>query len=404
MAKKTTWIVIFFIILLSCNQKSGLSLEKQQKILDDMTVEASIIYSKLQSRQGKSYLEFHDKYYDVKIKRIKTAIDDTKKFTLENKTEDEIRRMAYIAEIAKNEQLVVDTIKEDFRRFPESKTVDEVVLQYFNNAYLLEPSEVEKYVNFKMFSPGDELYCYAMLALGFSENANIRQAEIYFEKMNSHLETIISNPAEKGHLPLLYIEGLRSYIAYKTGKKVEAYNILAKAEKEFSGEQEQNALALFRKRLDILGSDAPELESRYWIGTEDKLNWAALKGKVVLLNFFTWDCDECNDDVPFLTRLLKEIKSKDFLLIGVTNFTGHYEHTEGISEEAEYQYMKDHYYKKKKIQWPVNMSRKSMDNYGIYSAPTYVLIDKAGRVQAGYFIFNFTCLRNKIRSLLKKTG
>jgi thiol-disulfide isomerase/thioredoxin len=402
MIKNIFRIFTLCIIIVSCNQNKQTTPEEQQKELTRMIVEADIIRSELADKSGNKYLAHHDKYYDMKYTWIKTAMKYARSFNLENKTEDEIRRMADIAKTAKNEQQVVDIIKEDFHRFPESKIVPDLVQMYFNHAYLLEPSEIERYVDFHMFAPGEELYYYTMLAFGFSELGMIAKAKEYVDKMNNLLAAIIADPVEKHTIPLLYIVGLHSYIAYRIGDKDEAYNIIEEAEKEFSGEDEKNHLSLYRNRLHILENNAVELESRHWIGTGKPLSLSALKGKVILLDFFTWECEPCTIDILFLKRLQEQINNEDFMIIGVTRYCGMYEHEKDISEQTEYEYMKKHYYKKRRITWPLCMNNASMSQYGIYTLPTYLLIDKEGIVRSGYYIYNFTYVKKKIDLLLEE--
>jgi len=103
---------------------------------------------------------------------------------------------------------------------------------------------------------------------------------------------------------------------------------------------------------------------------------------------------------PFLH--CQEQFKKNFKIVGVTQYTGSYEYEKNISELKEYQYLRDHYYIKRKLKWPVSITRNdSMDDYGISSFPVYILIDKEGIVRDGYYISNFSYLKKKIEMLLK---
>jgi len=402
MRKNVLWILLPGLIIISCNLQKAVTPEEQQGVLDNLKVEAANAYNELHEKTGNDYLAQRDRYYALKHKWIKTAEGFTKTFTYDNRTEDEIRRMSYIADIAKKEQLVADIIKIDFNRFPESVTVFDLVQRYFSNAYLIEPQEIEKYVNFKMFPKGEELYCYAMLSLGFSGLGNILKANEYFGKMNNLLAELIEDPNLRRTIPLLHIVSIRSLVAWRLGEPDLAYKYIEDAKKEFTRESEQLLLELYTNRLKVLGNRALSLGTQHWIGTKKPLNISTIKGKVILLDFFTWNCETCIINLPFLKRINNQIHNKDFMIIGVTEYLGRYENVENLSEEQEYNYMKNHFYKKRKISWPVSMSKISRYDYGINIAPTYILIDKAGVVRDGYFISNYTYLKNKIELLLKE--
>ena len=63
------------------------------------------------------------------------------------------------------------------------------------------------------------------------------------------------------------------------------------------------------------------------------------------------------------------------MIVGITQYTKSYEYDHNISEIQEYKYIRDHYYIKRKLKWPVSITRNDwMDDYGIGSFPTYILI------------------------------
>src|SRR2546421_4741436 len=62
---------------------------------------------------------------------------------------------------------------------------------------------------------------------------------------------------------------------------------------------------------------APELEGgRGWLNTDRPLTIAGLRGKVVLLDFWTYGCVNCMHVIPDL-RALEEKYSKQLVVIGV---------------------------------------------------------------------------------------
>jgi hypothetical protein len=403
MTRNILWLITFIVLIPgSCQQKEYRTIEKQGEKLEEMREKAVKIQESLQQKSGRDYLATKDRYYKAMNRRTGKAIEYLRRISLENRTMDELKKLIEIANIAHDEQYIISTVKTLFNRYPESKTERPLIQLYFSNAYLLEPGEVEKYVTISIFPPDDQLYCYFMLALGFAETRAFREAKVYYRIAATLLNSIVTDPALKNKIPLLYIVGLRTFILYRIGDMAEAYNIITAAYHDFPGDSSQHQLDVYQKRLHILGGKAPALVSDHVIGEGTRSKLLEQKGKVILLYFFTWDCQTCTTNLPFLFRLQERIDNDNFIIIGSTRYVGSYEHETGISENQEYEYMKEHYYKKRGLTWPVCISSTVMHDFGIDSVPTYILIDKAGIVQEGYYNANFSYLERTIRILLEE--
>jgi len=395
-------LFLFLLLIVACTPKEYTLLQNQLGELDKMKIQALKIMESLPNKKGKEYIIEHDKYYDIMLKRTNKAMQYLNKADPVNLSFNEIKNLAQIAVIAQDEQKIIDILKMIFNRFPESK-IDKRLLQiYFPNAYLLEPDEIEKYVDITLFAPNEQLECYYALALGFAEAGNTGQAEKHYEKGNDLLEKLISERIQRNTIPVIRITGLKSFIEYKLGRISEAYKIINDAKEEFPDDYSIKQFGLFENRLKILGEKAKSIEYQFWIGAKQPVDLSALKGKVILLNFFTWSCEACTTYLPSLFALKKEINNDNFMIVGVTQYIGSYENNLNISELREYEYIRDHYYKERKPEWPVSIIRNvSMDGYGISSYPAYVLIDKEGIVSDGYYISNYSYLKKKIELLLK---
>jgi len=118
---------------------------------------------------------------------------------------------------------------------------------------------------------------------------------------------------------------------------------------------------------------APDFpEGLEWLNTNRPLSLAGLRGKVVLLDFWTYCCINCMHVIPDLKRLEKKYAS-ELAVIGVhsAKFTTERE-TENI-RQAILRY---------EIEHPVVNDRDMLiwREYGVNSWPTLVLIDPAGKV------------------------
>ncbi len=119
---------------------------------------------------------------------------------------------------------------------------------------------------------------------------------------------------------------------------------------------------------------APELTNTVWLNTDAPLRLANLRGKVVALEMWTFECINCQHVIPALEEWYRTYKDQGLVIIG-----NHY-------PEYEYETNLDHLkaaVARYGIQYPV-----AQDNAGTtwqaYSAeywPTLYLIDKSGRIR-----------------------
>jgi thiol-disulfide isomerase/thioredoxin len=61
---------------------------------------------------------------------------------------------------------------------------------------------------------------------------------------------------------------------------------------------------------------APELTNSIWLNTDSPMRLAALRGKVVALEMWTFDCINCQHVIPALKAWYASYRDKGFVLIG----------------------------------------------------------------------------------------
>jgi thiol-disulfide isomerase/thioredoxin len=117
----------------------------------------------------------------------------------------------------------------------------------------------------------------------------------------------------------------------------------------------------------LVGAEAPDFEFTLDPGT--KQNLVALRGKVVLINFWAYWCEPCLEEMASLGHLQEALKSRDFILLMVH-----------VGDE------KDEALKVKDL--PNNrvfdVSAGILGTYGVSGLPHSVLIDKQGVVRAEF--------------------
>jgi DNA-binding beta-propeller fold protein YncE len=118
---------------------------------------------------------------------------------------------------------------------------------------------------------------------------------------------------------------------------------------------------------------APELTGGIsWLNTDKPLSLAALKGKIVLLDFWTYGCVNCIHIIPDLKRLEAKY-ANNLVVIGV--------HSAKFDNEKETENIR-RIILRYEIEHPVvnDADFKIWDSYAVRAWPTQVLIDPAGYV------------------------
>ncbi len=139
---------------------------------------------------------------------------------------------------------------------------------------------------------------------------------------------------------------------------------------------------------------APELKGiNQWLNS-DPLTIASLKGKVVLIDFWTFSCINCIRTLPYVTKWYDTYHDKGFVIIGV--------HTPEFAFEKEASNVRDAI-NRFNIKYPVAMD----NNYSTWNAfsnqywPAEYLINKEGHVVYTHFgEGNYDHTENAIRELL----
>ena len=119
---------------------------------------------------------------------------------------------------------------------------------------------------------------------------------------------------------------------------------------------------------------APELQNRVWLNTPAPLHLADLRGKVVGLEMWTFDCINCQHVMPYLKAWYARYNNQGFVLIG--------NHYPEFSNEADLNNLKKNV-ALDGILYPVAQDNdgETWDAYNNMYWPTLYLIDKSGRIR-----------------------
>ena len=141
---------------------------------------------------------------------------------------------------------------------------------------------------------------------------------------------------------------------------------------------------------------APDISSTQWINS-DPLNWEKLKGKVVIVEFWTFDCYNCKNVEPYIKTWYQKYQTKGLEIVGV--HSPEFDHERDINNVQEY--VKDH-----AITYPVAIDndfqiwRRFSNRYW----PAMYIVDKKGNVRYRFIgEGNYQKIEKAINKLLAET-
>lgn len=168
-------------------------------------------------------------------------------------------------------------------------------------------------------------------------------------------------------------------------------NVL-KGTKETNGTEGTNELFNEKKEApDFVGISK-------WLNTEKSLNNKDLKGKVVLVDFWTYTCINCIRTLPHVTSWYEKYKDKGFVVIGVHTPEFAFEKETANVQAAIEQY---------KIHYPVAQDNDyaTWNNYDNRYWPAEYLIDAKGIIRRTHFgEGEYDEMERAIQKLLQEAG
>lgn len=122
-----------------------------------------------------------------------------------------------------------------------------------------------------------------------------------------------------------------------------------------------------------VGMRAPDITNPHWLNSEP-LRLADLRGKVVMVEFWTFGCYNCRNVEPYVKQWHRKYAEQGFIVIGV--------HSPEFSHEREIENVK-RYIREHDIGFPVPIDNdfSTWNKYGNRYWPAMYLIDKQGVIR-----------------------
>lgn len=122
-----------------------------------------------------------------------------------------------------------------------------------------------------------------------------------------------------------------------------------------------------------VGMPAPDITNKVWLNTEPQ-HLADLKGKVVMVEFWTFGCFNCRNVEPYVKAWHKQYVARGLVIIGV--------HSPEFGFERDIENVKRHI-REHDIQYAVAIDNdfSTWNRYGNHYWPAMYLIDKKGIIR-----------------------
>lgn len=139
-----------------------------------------------------------------------------------------------------------------------------------------------------------------------------------------------------------------------------------------------------RKQLTMIDQPPPPLDVDNWLNSQLQ-SLDALKGKVVVIDFWAPWCNPCRKVMPALQEQYRKFRDQGLLVIGYTRLYGRYsddlESKPQVDAEEELTLIRK-YVERNGINYPIAVSAegRAFDAYGVTAIPTMVFIDRSGKI------------------------
>lgn len=166
------------------------------------------------------------------------------------------------------------------------------------------------------------------------------------------------------------------------GRRSEAVMHLQREMEQYKGTSIIMRLNKNMNLVSLEGQPAFPVASKEWLPGPKPPSLAELKGKPVVLFLWAHWCGDCKTQGPLLEQVVNKYRDSGVMVIAPTQRFGYAEKRRPVGPEEELKYIeqvRDQFYPWMK-NVPAPVSDEVYMKYGVSTTPTYVMIDRNGKV------------------------
>ncbi|HKE58701.1 MAG TPA: TlpA disulfide reductase family protein [Pyrinomonadaceae bacterium] len=404
-------LVLFFALVLSTVTLSQTPPLNETAKVDDRPAQA--LYEEANGYLGRRYQEFNKQNlpYDPKLEAttrkeqhdlaVKNAITLASRGELKD---DDLYYLGMLHHLAGNGDAALETMRRFLKSDPDgfnAQAARNVIVLYAVRKNLIPEAEtaVTSYAKHRPQNPEDRYKMEVLIADAHFRAGDFAQMLVHSNQMMEAAKAFMTDrPSEAPKRDEMLIKSA-SFLAQgflKTNQRERAINVyddlrhlaltlpagnLYKTAtiRLLTLDPEANLGKLFSEKIGER-KEPPEVVATQWIDQEP-VKLSALRGQVVLLDFWAHWCGPCLYTFPKLESWFEAYKNKGLVVLGLTSYQGQAE-GRAMTPGEELTYLRE-FKKRHRLSYGFAVADSHVNdlNYGVFSIPMSFLIDRKGQVR-----------------------